>query len=74
MLEIYKRRYELTAQTEDRVAALVETSVSGDDDEPREEHEQADADAGEPAAADAAPTAVTDTASTAVADRRSREA
>lgn len=74
MLEIYKRRYELTAETEDRVAALVETSVSGDDEEPREEHEQADADAGEPAAADAAPTAVTDTASTAVADRQSREA
>ncbi|HET9021816.1 MAG TPA: AI-2E family transporter, partial [Ornithinibacter sp.] len=73
MLEIYKRRYELTAETEDRVAALVETSVSGDDEEPREEHEQADADAGEPAAADAAPTAVTDTASTAVADRQSRE-
>ena len=27
MLEIYKRRYELTAQTEDRVAALVAPSA-----------------------------------------------
>ena len=37
MLEIYKRRYELTAQTEERVAALVAPSADrgwGDHDEP----------------------------------------
>jgi hypothetical protein len=39
MLEIYKRRYELTAETEDRVATLVETSVSDDEEEEEEVEE-----------------------------------
>ncbi len=37
MLEIYKRRYELTAQTEEQVAALVAPSADrawGDHDDP----------------------------------------
>lgn len=51
MLDIYKRRYELTADTEEQVATLVETSVS--DEEPHPD----DADAGQPAPDDVVPRA-----------------